>query len=247
MVAVVVAGWQRARAGTGPTGGRVRALLVSWGTFVGVYFVALVAAITFADAATPMDWRLLAPLLPPLSLMAAAAAWEVLHSHQRALAAATVLWAVFLAATLLAEHGAFFDARWGGVALRSFRWQQAKIWEDARALPPEALLLTNELEATIYYTHRPAEPLVVPTVQGGRLLVMDSSTDEARVLPYPDMEAWGKAVAAGLEGRCAAVVYVTLKAPENRALEDAFLLMKREKSGLLLAPPGSEACLGASR
>jgi len=37
---------------------------------------------------------------------------------------------------------------------------------------------------------------------------------------------------------------VTLKAPENRALEDAFRLVKREKSGLLLAPPGSEACLG---
>ena len=243
-LAAVALGWRWGWLRESAPRERFRALLVQWGAFIGVYFVALVAAITLADAATPMDWRLLAPLLPPASLVVGAALWGVLRSRPRAAAAATALWAVFLLATLVADHHAFFDARWGGVALRSFRWQQARIWEDARALPPDALLLTNELEATIYYTRRPAQPLVVPAAKGGRLVVVDSSTKEARVLPYPDMETWGRAVAERLEGRCAAVVYVTLKAPENRALEDAFRLIKREKSGLLLAPPGSETCLG---
>ncbi len=246
VLAVVGAGWRRGWPRESAAGRRFRALLLRWGGFIGLYFAALVAAITFADAATPMDWRLLAPLLPPASLLAGAALWGLLRSRPRAAAAAAAVWAAFLLATLAADHAAFFDARWGGVALRSFRWQQAKIWEDARALPPDAFLLTNELEAALYYTRRPALPLTIPAVQDGRLVVADSSTDEVRVLPYADMEAWGQAVAARLEGRCAAVVYVTLKAPENRALEDAFRLMKREKSGLLLAPPGSEACLGAA-
>jgi len=236
---VVVFAWRRAARHQEACG----AFVGRWGSFVVLYFGALVAAITLVDAATPLDKRLLAPLLPVLSLVLAVAAWECLRRRPIALTAGSVLWALFLAFTLWGDYHAFYDMRWGGVAVRSFRWQQAEIWKAVRTLPPDVLVLTNDMEGTIYYTNRPAHLLDVPVLKDGRLYHYDASLAEMVPLPYADMRAWGEALARSLQGKCVAVVYVTLKQPSNPALEQAMDVVARYRSGLLLAPPGGKACL----
>ena len=224
-----------------------RVFVARWGSFAGLYFGALVGAITVVDAATPLDKRLLAPLLPVLTMVLAVTVWRLLHERPMAATVVSALWLAFLAFTLWGDYHAFYDMRWGGVAVRSFRWQQAKIWEAVRSLPPDVLVLTNDMEGTVYYTGRPVHLLDVPVMKNGRLYHYDASLNEMQPLPYRDMQTWGLALARSLEGRCVAVVYVTLKQPDNPALEQAFEVVARFRSGLLLAPPGGEACLSRER
>ncbi len=247
VTAAVVAAWrQAARAGDAEAAAFHR-LAARWGSFMAVYFVALVLAISWVDAATPLDWRLLVPLLPAGAVVAAAAVWRLLAPHPRWAMAAALLWAGFLVFNLQTDYRDLFDMRWGGVAVRSYRWQQAALWPALRALPQDVQIFTNDLEATIYYTGRPARRLEVPVSRGGRLYRYDPSLARLTPLPYPTMKAWGQAVARSLRGQCGVFVYITLKedTPQPAALTQAFEVLARYPSGLLLIPPGSEQCLRA--
>ncbi len=221
--------------------------LVRWLAFVAVYFAALVAAITVADASTPMDWRLLAPLFPPLSMMVIASLWRLARTRPWATWAFVLLWGVVLLLMARQARWTFFEARRFGSVLRGARWQEADIWPAVRALPDDVMVMTNELEATLYYTQRPAHWFALPLHARGEVYDYDPVTGEAQRLPYENLDAWAQALASRWEGRCVALVYVNLKqrteeTPAVQALQRAFETHFAGESGWIFVPRGASGC-----
>ncbi len=226
----------------------LRSLLRRWLSFVAVYFAGLAAAIAVADASTPMDWRLLVPLFPPLSLVFFVSLWELARSRPWRQWAFAVLWGIVLLLMVRQVRWTFFEARRYGQILRSEVWQQADLWPEIRALPPNVRLRTNEMEVTMYYTRRPAHLLSVPSSEDGEVRLYDPVTDEILPLPYASLDAWATALAERWRGQCVAVVYVGLKhreaeAPAVEALQRAFQVYFAGESGWIFLPPDSQACV----
>ena len=245
--AAVCFAWRRS-AGSLSEESPLRSLLRRWLSFAAVYFAGLVAAITIVDALTPMDWRLLVPLFPPLSLVFFVSLWELTRNRPWRQWFFAVFWGMVLLLMVRQARWTFFPAHRYGQVLRSAIWQQADLWPEIRALPPNVWLRTNEMEVTMYYTRRPAHLLSVPISEGGEIRLYDPVTDKVRPLPYADLDAWAEALAEGWRGRCVAVVYVGLKhreaeAPAVAALQRAFRVHFAGESGWIFLPPDSQACV----
>jgi len=245
--AVMFAAWRRENDDRVP-GQAFRQWMLQWLAFVVVYFAAVAAAIAVVDASTPMDWRLLVPLFPPLLLLVVASLWRVASARPRLMWAFVVVGGVVVLLMARQARWTFFGAHRYGAILRSARWQEADIWPAARALPDDIMLLTNEMEATIYYTRRPAHLLSLPLQTPDGLYANDAVTRQARRLPYENLDAWAEDLASRWAGQCVAVVYVGLKERPRemaaiQALRKRFTVFFEGESGLILLPPGAEACL----
>ncbi len=237
---------------TGPGGeDTTRLFLLRWWSFIFGYLLTLVGAITLMDASTPMDWRLLAPLFPPLVMVTAASAWTLMATWWPAALLLALVWVQFLRVHKVYDE--FFLRQWHrrGAVLRSEAWQTADIWPLLALLPPEVRLYTNERIETYYYVDRPAENLPpFPTWREGRAYICHVVTLRCRPLPYTSMEAWWQDTVARLSQPCQAVALITVGLHDDEArqrlqawqqrLEDAMTLWGQTASGtvfLRACPP----------
>lgn len=130
--------------------------------FVPTYLLFLLFSISFLDAATPLDGRILSPLYMAgiflgmyvlAQLWAQTGRWRIVHL------AITGLLILFVAAS------AYKSGRWvqmayiQGLGFSSVAWQQAEIIAEIKALPAETLIYTNSPDAVYLLANRAARPL----------------------------------------------------------------------------------------
>lgn len=151
-----------------------RVLLV----FVGAYLGLLVVSISFLDAGTPLNSRILSPVFVALWILALLAVSRWMRRRpSRAVASLLGL----LAAALLAAYGWHSEtwsrerAEQGGILYGSVAWQRSATIEVVRELPKHVQIYTNGVDAVRLLAGRPTR--VIP-----RLL--DAGTRE----PVPDLE-----------------------------------------------------------
>lgn len=127
-------------------------------------YVVFLAAATFASPREPtLDLRMLAPAQLPL-MLALARVIAGLAAKGRAIA-------VWAAALLLVGAGVWRTAGFArhanehGLAFTSVQWLESPLLEAARALPPGAVLASNQAEAVYWHLGRPCQPL--PTAAAG--------------------------------------------------------------------------------
>ena len=216
-----------------------------WGSLLVGYGGLLVLAITVADASTPLDWRLLAPMFWAGSVLTVGAAWRTLGRRWP-----TALLLAWVGLTLL-RYTWTWDRQLlvrkmhqAGAGLRNETWQTAAIWPVLRDLPSQVVVVTNELPETEYYTDRPAWPLPAqPVWRAGRPYVYDPVAGAYIPVAQDEPTAWGAWVAKRWQGRCAAIVLVTVALPDDEAaavqaqLAAHLTLVQQVDGGVLFAPP----------
>ena len=127
--------------------------------FVVTYGFLLVGSISFADAETPLDDRILSPVYVSAVVFILYCVGELLRNPMRTRpvrVAVFVLCALFAAmylrrGTSWVAHG--YNEGWG---LASKTWQQSEILQDVRALPPDTQIFSNGHDVIFFLTGRPA-------------------------------------------------------------------------------------------
>ena len=249
---VVLWAWRAAAREKKPPQTALVALYRRWLLFIGVYCGLLLVSLTLVDAATPLDYRLLSPLFPSLSLLLAAAVWQIIRRIPWAVALSTLLWLAALWWGLKFDKWALMPLHLHGDWLRKARWQRADIWPAVRALPPDAIIVTNEYQETMYYTHRAAYALPHPIVRHNRVYIYDAVSATYQATPYTSLDEWSAHLAQAYRGKCTAVVYVSIlekethSLPLHLALSHSLTTVYRAKTGVIFAPAGSVECLTAA-
>ncbi len=230
----------------------IRAYAVRWGGLIVVYWAMLALAIAVADASTPMDWRLLAPVFVALSLLWAGLGWQVLGRWWPTALLLLWLWVHLLRVTWAYDrHFLVRQMHNLGAGLRSNDWQQAEVWPVLRALPQHVVVVTNKLQETEYYAERPAWLLLgQPVWREGRPYVYDVVA--AAYVPLEHVSGppkpWGALVAQRWQGECVVIAFITLGMPEDdaaAALDEltAYLtLWQQVPQGALFLPPDAPPC-----
>ncbi|MCL4262303.1 MAG: glycosyltransferase family 39 protein [Anaerolineae bacterium] len=130
--------------------------------FVPTYLLFLLFSISFLDAATPLDGRILSPLYIAgvflgmyvlAQLWAQTGRWRVVHL------AITGLLILFVAVATLRSGRWVQMANAHGLGFSSVAWQEAAIIAEIKALPTETLIYTNSPDAVYLLTNREARPL----------------------------------------------------------------------------------------
>ncbi len=123
-----------------------------------IYPVFLAASISFLDANTPLDDRILSPMLIVGIVLAAYAVDRGLSTLNSA--AATT--AVALAVTAVAFGAAFNSGKLlsesyrGGLGFSNITWRQSALWAEIEQFPASAPIYSNIPEAVYIYTGRAA-------------------------------------------------------------------------------------------
>ncbi len=125
------------------------------GIFVASYLGFLALTITFADAQTALNARLLAPVVPVLllllvALLIRAASRPRLRTPVLATSAALTLSAVASTATWL------LHARRDGLAYNAVAWKASPVVQAIASLPTDAVVYSNHPGAILYLTGREA-------------------------------------------------------------------------------------------
>jgi len=123
--------------------------------FIAAYALFLPISISFVDAATPLDDRILAPALAWALIGGASAAAH--RPRLRPLLAALAIW--FAAAQMLHAVPWIVDAHRGGQGYATPDWQQSPTLARVRALPPQTRIFSNGDDAIYLLTGRLAERL----------------------------------------------------------------------------------------
>jgi hypothetical protein len=141
---------------------RLRACSIQAGALLALsvlYPIALLASLTFVDASTPLDDRILSPLLVACIALGVLAGWAFLATANggrvlRGLAVVVV--AAFAAMTLVrgAETARRLRADGQGAAGRA--WQESALVDWVRRLPEGVPIYSNELDILYLYTGRQA-------------------------------------------------------------------------------------------
>jgi hypothetical protein len=146
--------------------GAVAAVLAVW---VCLYLAFLLANLTFVDAATPMDARILSPLLVPvLVLLASAVRSGVAVLRRRPSTAGTAsgtvvaVAAVMFLALSLARGVGYGLARSHPRGLLQQSWTTSPLIDAVAALPRGTPLWSNDVHAVYFLAGRTVRPLPVP-------------------------------------------------------------------------------------
>jgi hypothetical protein len=128
----------------------VRLLII----FVVVYALFLVTSLSFLDALTPLDGRILAPLFAAVLLasMCIGQRWLAANEHARALRALAVVLCVYLSGSY--AYGAarlVLKAHDQGLGYTSVAWRRSETIAFVRDLPPETPVYSSAPE--IIYSH----------------------------------------------------------------------------------------------
>lgn len=155
-----------------------------------LYLVLVFASLTWFDASTPLDARILSPLLVSLVLLAVLAAWEWLSHRPRARWLAGGAWLVVLVVVAFSCFGTVDWARHAfqrGLGFNSRSWVESPTVAWVRTLDAAAVLTSNEAFPLTYLTGRPVywAPEAIDPVKGGPraefeadLMAMRSHLDE---------------------------------------------------------------------
>lgn len=130
--------------------------------FLPTYLLFLLFSISFLDAATPLDGRILSPVyIASLCLgMGVLAELHGLIRRWRLVQAAVAgVLLLFLVVALGTSGGWAYTAYGRGLGFSSAAWQQAEISTHLRALPDGTLIFSNSPDAVYLLTNRPAQPL----------------------------------------------------------------------------------------
>jgi hypothetical protein len=142
-------------------GERSHATILGWilAVFALIYPLFLIASLTFVDASTPLDDRILSPLLVASLALVVLASGDVLGRGRgpRWLRAGIGLAAVgFLALTLYRGGGAVLALREDGQGYAARAWQDSELIRWVRELPEEVSIYSNELDAVYLRAGRQA-------------------------------------------------------------------------------------------
>lgn len=127
--------------------GAVDPLVDLGAAFVGLYLAALLVSKALLDALTPLDERLLSPLLPVLAVTVAAAA-------PRAVPAVAVAVAVVVTGQAVRTVGWAADQRDEGIGYTSALWDVSPTLDVIRSLPRGVAVYTNDRAAVYLGTGR---------------------------------------------------------------------------------------------
>ncbi|MEJ5240469.1 MAG: phospholipid carrier-dependent glycosyltransferase [Anaerolineales bacterium] len=115
------------------------------------YPASMLASISLFDASTPLNWRILSPLFPPLLALAVAALASL---GKRSHIPATLLLLALLSLHLAGGIETLHTLRMDGQGFASWRWYDAVILKEIPKLPPEVRIYTNQGPAVYFYTGR---------------------------------------------------------------------------------------------
>jgi 4-amino-4-deoxy-L-arabinose transferase-like glycosyltransferase len=127
-----------------------------------VYILFLLISISFLDAATPLDNRILSPLYPALVMLGLYALEELFQQSQRwrAIQVSLVLLLVIFVGMSAVRNGRWiWQASQNGLGFSSLAWQQAELIAQIKMLPTDTLIFSNLPDAVYFLAERPANPL----------------------------------------------------------------------------------------
>ncbi len=148
------------------------------------YCLALAASISFFDAATPVDYRILSPLFLFGLLLTVHAVRDL---SRRARAKGVTRIAIAAALLLLAALYAYRAVRFtveGYVSGRGFtarEWRESKTMERIKALPPPAPVYSNAYDAVFFFTGRTAVRIPYKFHTGASVGNADYESDLSRM------------------------------------------------------------------
>jgi len=133
---------------------------LSQGLYAVLYPASLLVSISLFDASTPLNWRILSPLYPPLLFLAAGAIAWLEQKSRRTLWPARFVFLLLLGLSLWGAVETVTQLRQDGQGFASVRWRESYILKNIlRKLPPQVRIYTNEEPMVYFYTGRPANAL----------------------------------------------------------------------------------------
>lgn len=126
--------------------------------FLAVYLFSLAFSITFVDAATHLDDRILSPFYLGLLILSILLFWSnsVRRKTNALLIPLFLLLGVFVWNSWLGSSEVLGKIREDGIGFTSRAWRESETIEWVSNLPEESLIYTNERFAVSYITGRPA-------------------------------------------------------------------------------------------
>ncbi len=130
--------------------------------FMPLYMAFLIFSISFLDANTPLDDRILSPLYVTLALLVVYLVQEYMERFRPLASIKTslaLMGVLFLAANLYQSSGLLRQSHSEGLGFMSHEWRESVILQQARRLPQTTLVFSNAPEAVLLYTHLTASRL----------------------------------------------------------------------------------------
>jgi hypothetical protein len=180
--------------------------------FVLAYAGVLLGNLLLLDSSTPLDARILSPLLAALVPLGAAWLVRVWSGGQLPVRSLAAVLALVLLAGFAADGRQLLDQGWlRGWGFSHRAWQNSPLLQAVRDLPPMTLY-TNEPDLVYFQTGRPS-------------YIIFGSTDPVTGLPRQGYEEWLNLAKDTLAHGGAALVLVNFERlmadPEDRAMVDA--------------------------
>jgi 4-amino-4-deoxy-L-arabinose transferase-like glycosyltransferase len=201
--------------------------------YCAVYLAFIFFTVSFVDALTPLDGRILAPLFPFLVVLAPTLAWNVARALQN-----RAIWIAFLISTLFVAcingdrgYAAMVRTHVEGGEFVSRDWRNSETIAVVRALPPGTRIYSNGPDVIEFLTGRraqPAPPLIFP------------ETGKRNMQFAPEMQALTQEVG------CGAAVVVHFKSmafrrwfPTRKQWEEGFGLsvVRSTADGMVIGRP----------
>lgn len=162
----VIAAWRWRQPGTAARGSRLGATLAAWPALIWllilfsvVYVVFLAGSISFVDANTPLDDRILSPLYPAAAVVATwliGAAWPNARRARWPATGLLALAAAFVALSAWRSAGGLAVGYEQGIGFYSRAWQASPSLMKVQELPEGSVLYSNAPEAIYLHTGRGA-------------------------------------------------------------------------------------------
>lgn len=205
-----------------PEGGASAVIALVGALYVLTYITLLVTSVTFFDASTPLDERLLAPLYLFTCLTTLAALWLYAQNQGKKLIWAACLLAAFLSSALnvspLLQTAAEYHAN--GMGFTSVQWIDSPVLNELAAIEPGTMVYSNGSDAILYKIGRettflPAKYASTSMIKNGNykaeLHAMCTAIQEGKAfLVYLDNIAWRRYFAKEdeLTSKCAMPVLI---------------------------------------
>jgi len=176
--------------------------------FIATYAAFLAVSISLFDANTPLDDRILLPVLVTGVIVLLAAcdrAWPYIDSR-RLVPATLALFALFVAGHLWRSAELVTRGHAAGLGFTSVSWQTSPTWSDVRALPAGTALYSNAPE--IVYLHTRRYPRALPRQ---RFLMTQQ--------PNAQFPAELAAVGRDLQEQCGVIVFLRFLTQRSMASE----------------------------
>ncbi len=195
-------GWLFYRLVFRPQNGTPEAIRLSQGLYAVLYPASLLVSISLFDASTPLNWRILSPLYPPLLFLAASAIAWLEQKSRHTLWPARFVFLLLLGLSLWGTVKTVTQLRLDGQGFASIRWRESYIIKKIlRNLPPDVRIYTNEEPVVYFYTGRPANALPTGMAATTRMINLNLAQEIEKVR---QQVLEGKAVIALFEYKKAA-------------------------------------------